>query len=122
MQPNSPARYAVLWSIFALLAVVLVYPIWLTVRGAFTSVQPDGGFTTWHVIQVFRDPDLRAGLFNALLIASCTTVISILVSMPLAVIAAKYKFLRFSLSGNLWRKADFVAVTISSRLVRQYPL
>ena len=74
------------------MAVVLVYPIWLTVRGAFTSVQPDGGFTTWHVIQVFRDPDLRAGLFNALLIASCTTFISILVSMPLAVIAAKYQF------------------------------
>ena len=92
MQSGSPARYAVLWGLFAMLAVVLVYPIWLTVRGAFTSIGEDGGFTAWHVMEVFRDPDLRAGLLNALLIAFCTTTISILISMPLAVIGAKYAF------------------------------
>ena len=92
MQSGSPARYAVLWGLFAMLAVVLVYPIWLTVRGAFTSIGEDGGFTAWHVMEVFRDPDLRAGLLNALLIAVCTTTISIVISMPLAVIGAKYAF------------------------------
>ena len=92
MNSGSPAKYAVLWSIFALLAVVLIYPIWLTVQGGFTSVQPGGGFTLWHVLEVFRDPDLRAGILNALLIATCTTFLATVVSMPLAIIAARHDF------------------------------
>ena len=92
MNGGSPAKYAVLWSIFALLAVVLIYPIWLTVQGGFTSVQPGGGFTLWHVLEVFRDPDLRAGILNALLIATCTTFLATVVSMPLAIIAARHDF------------------------------
>ncbi|MCH2162262.1 MAG: iron ABC transporter permease [Phycisphaerales bacterium] len=92
MQSRSFTRYATLWGLFAVFAVVLVYPIWLTVRGAFTSIEDGGGFTAWHVLEVFRDPDLRAGILNALLIAVCTTTIAIVISMPLAVIGAKYAF------------------------------
>ena len=36
------------------LGVFLLYPIWLTVHGGFQS--RDGGFTLYHVQQVFVDP------------------------------------------------------------------
>lgn len=92
MQRGSPARYALLWSLFALFAIVLIYPIWLTVKGGFTSIQPGGGFTLWHVLEVFRDSDLRAGIGNALLIGALTTLLATLISMPLAIVAAKCDF------------------------------
>ena len=39
MGRNSPARYLLLLSLLALLGVVLLYPIWLTVRGAPSESQ-----------------------------------------------------------------------------------
>lgn len=89
---GTPSKYVMLWALFALLALVLVYPIWLTVKGGFTSIEPGGGFTLWHVLEVFRDPDLRAGILNALLIAVLTTFLATLISMPLAIVAAKHSF------------------------------
>lgn len=89
---GTASKYATLWGLFALLAVVLVYPIWLTVKGGFTSIDPDGGFTLWHVMEVFRDPDLRAGILNALFIGFMTTLLATVISMPLAVVAAKHDF------------------------------
>jgi iron(III) transport system permease protein len=71
-------------------AVFLLYPIWLTVRGGFEST--DGGFTLYHVAIVFADPFLRAGLLNAFGIAVCTTLLSFVLALPLAVLAAKFDF------------------------------
>ena len=85
MGRNTPARYLLLASLLALLGVVLLYPIWLTVRGAFLT--EDGGFTLYHVLDVLQDGSLRGGLVNALIIATATTILSTILAMPLAMVA-----------------------------------
>ena len=55
-------------AIVACLACTLVYPIALTVGGAFRT--DDGALTVRHVLSVFEDPSTRAGLVNAVAIAS----------------------------------------------------
>ncbi len=75
------------------LAVFLLYPIWLTVRGGFASDPATGtGFTLEHLVLTVQDPVLRDGIFNALGIATATTILSILIALPLAMLSAKYKF------------------------------
>ncbi len=65
----------------------LIYPIWLTVEGGFRS--QDDGFTPFHVMTVFADPALRAGLINAFGIAVFTTLLCFVLAIPLALLAAK---------------------------------
>ncbi|MHC4590347.1 MAG: ABC transporter permease, partial [Planctomycetota bacterium] len=77
-------------ALLALFAVFLVYPVWLTVRGGFEGAE--GGFTFYHVAQVVADPVLRGGLLNAFAIATCTTVLCLVIALPPAVLAAKYDF------------------------------
>ncbi|MCP4939880.1 MAG: hypothetical protein GY921_11885, partial [Phycisphaeraceae bacterium] len=48
MRSNSLGKYISLYGLIGLLGIVLVYPIWLTVRGGLTSV--DGGYTLYHVL------------------------------------------------------------------------
>ncbi len=77
-------------AIVAVLGVGLVYPILLTVGGAFRT--DDGGFTLRHIASVFEDPATRRGLLNATLIAAITTTIAIIMALPLAVVGARYAF------------------------------
>ncbi|MCE2882654.1 MAG: iron ABC transporter permease [Planctomycetaceae bacterium] len=88
MRPSSQR----LWLITLLLVVgvPLVYPIWLGVASAF--VTDDGEFTLFHVLNVFSDPVLREGLRNAFLIACCTTVVAVLIALPLAMLSARTQF------------------------------
>ncbi len=79
-----------LFSLLAVLGLTLVYPIGLTVWGGFESV--DGGFTLHHIIAIFRDPTLLAGLVNALLIAVLTTFLCFVIALPLAVLNARCEF------------------------------
>ncbi|MEL7474157.1 MAG: ABC transporter permease subunit, partial [Planctomycetota bacterium] len=79
--------------LLVVMAVVLVYPIGLTVRGAFASDAATGeGFTLEHIAMVFRDPVLVQGLINAGLVAVATTALSILIALPLAVLNARCSF------------------------------
>jgi len=71
-------------------AVFLLYPIWLTLAGGFETV--DGRFTLHPVTTVFTDPVLRDGLVNATMIAVCTTLLSMVLALPLAVLGAKFDF------------------------------
>lgn len=71
-------------------AAFLLYPIWLTVQGGFLG--KEGQFTLYHFMQVFADPALRAGLLNSFGIATCTTVVSMLIALPLSVVAARFDF------------------------------
>jgi len=90
MRPSSPGRYLLLAGLLALLGVLLLYPIWLTVRGGLLA--KDGGFTLHHVLDVLSDPLLRGGLINGLIIATATTFVSVVVAMPLAMLAARHEF------------------------------
>jgi iron(III) transport system permease protein len=84
-------QYALLAALVALLGVLLVYPIGLTVAGAF--VASDGkSLTLENLRTVFEDPTARYGLVNALKVASVTTAAAILIALPLAVFSARYRF------------------------------
>jgi iron(III) transport system permease protein len=90
VQRGTPLQATLLVALLAILGVFLLYPIWLTVRGGFIGA--DGGFTLHHVKMVVLDPALRAGLVRSLLIATFTTTLSLLLALPLAVLAAKYDY------------------------------
>lgn len=86
--------YSLLSVLLALLGVFLLYPIGLTVSGAFVQRNADGStsFTVDHVLLVFQDPTLLRGLFNSLRMAATTTSVCILIALPLAVLSAKYLY------------------------------
>jgi len=86
-------QHCLLGVMLAILAVTLLYPIGLTIRGGFADDIVTGeGFTLRHVALVFRDPVLREGLVNAFLIATFTTLLCVLIGLPLAVLAARYQY------------------------------
>lgn len=87
-------QYALLGFCLAVLLVFLVYPILLTVYGAFVTTNSAGetNFSLAHIAMVFEDPRLRGGLLNSLKIAATTTTLTILIGLPLAVLGARYRF------------------------------
>ncbi|MBL8760839.1 MAG: hypothetical protein JNL50_05990, partial [Phycisphaerae bacterium] len=75
--------YVLMAGVLFILAIFLLYPIWLTVRGGFaTDITSGTGFTLDHVLSVFRDPRLLDGLFNSAKVALTTTTLTILISLP----------------------------------------
>lgn len=100
--PRHTTHYALLAVLLALLGVFLLYPIFLTIQGAFAVDVTRGvtlgdiirgrNITTRHVALVFRDPSTIEGLVNSAKIAACTTTLATLISLPLAVLTARYRF------------------------------
>ncbi len=95
-------RLFLLLASFAILAVFLVWPIVLTVRGAFVDGQGDASaFTLRHIAGVFREPVLIDGLVNSFIIALLTTALSLAIATPLALIARRYDFFGKTLLNGL---------------------
>ncbi|MEO1128527.1 MAG: iron ABC transporter permease [Planctomycetota bacterium] len=93
MRPRVLGQYALLALLLALFGAFLIYPIWLTVRGGFAADVATGqGFTFQHIAVVFRTPILLEGLINAFKVALVTTILSCIIALPLAVLAANYKY------------------------------
>lgn len=91
--PRNSVNYALMVALFAILGAFLLYPIYLTTRGAFFANPAQGGGFTWNNLAlVFEDPSLREGLFGAFRIAVATTFLSTVLALPLAVLSAKYRF------------------------------
>jgi iron(III) transport system permease protein len=87
------SQYALISVLFVLLGVTLIYPIALTVQGAFISHTAEGDrFTLSNLTLLFEDPTLVRGLINSVNLAAASTVISVLLALPLAVVGAKYKY------------------------------
>lgn len=80
--------------IFAVMTVFFgcffVYPIWLTVKGAFITV--DHRFTLEFVAEVFRNTLYLEGLLNSFIIATWSTVGCAVVALPLAMLFTRYDF------------------------------
>jgi iron(III) transport system permease protein len=75
------------------LGLLLLYPILLTVRGGFAADPATGhGWTLDHVRLVFEDPTTVSGLLNALTIAIGTTLLCVVISLPLAILSAGHSF------------------------------
>jgi iron(III) transport system permease protein len=109
MRPRVLAQYALLALLLAVFAVLLIYPMWLTVRGGLAEdVALGEGFTLRHVAVVFQNPILREGLVNATLIAIATTSLCVVISLPLATLTARY---RYPLKG-LWNALILVPLIL----------
>lgn len=110
------SRYALLLALIGLLSVFLLYPIALTVQGGFLRDPGSGGgvtfdllreavvdprgaaetvrerFTLDHLRLVLKDGTTIEGFVNAMQIAALTTLLSLLIAVPLAVCSAKYRY------------------------------
>ncbi len=75
-------------------AVFFVYPAWAVVKQAFEGTRADGSsfLTLDHVGAVFSNPIYREGLWNALALGLASTVATLLIAMPLALVAHRYEF------------------------------
>lgn len=74
----------------AFFACFFVYPIWHTVREAFFD--PAGGFTLAYLAEWFRNPIILEGLANAFWMGLFSTLLAILVALPLALVNHAWKF------------------------------
>jgi iron(III) transport system permease protein len=73
----------------ATLGVLLVWPLWVVVRG---GVWADGRLTGRYLAGVLTNPIYAEGLLNSLAIAAGTTLLALLLALPLAWIANRYAF------------------------------
>jgi len=86
-------HYGLLGLTLGLLGALLLYPIVLTVRGGFADDPVTGrGWTLQHLALVFQDPRAIDGLMGAFRIAVSTTLGTIVLALPLALLAARYTF------------------------------
>lgn len=73
----------------AFFGAFLFWPIWQVLQGGFFDAD---GFTLAYVIEVFRNPIYLEGLRNAFGVATFTTLLGLLIALPLAYIADRYEF------------------------------
>lgn len=81
----------------AFFALFFVWPIAGTLQGAF--VGSDGKFTLDYFAEVFRNPIYLEGLWNSLLMGLFSTLLAVLIAVPLAVVGDRYLFPGKSLLG-----------------------
>ena len=84
-------RYSLFMLLLLILGVFMIWPIILTVRGGF--MDEDGSFTLYYLTSVFRNPVMIEGLIHSITIAICTTFLCLVLTMPLAMLAARYHFM-----------------------------
>jgi len=75
-------------------AVFFIWPVGLSVAEGFrhTGADGTGRFTLDHIRGVFADPVLRRALRNSLAVAVCVTTATLLLALPLAILATRYSF------------------------------
>ena len=65
-------------------------PVWQVVKGGLRDA--DGHVTLFYLKEVFRNPVYLQGLRNSLMIAVCTTLLSLVIALPLAWLSDRYEF------------------------------
>ncbi len=77
-------------SLLAVLGALLLAPIWAVVR---TGFEDDAGQLTLEAFRWVLEDDLyRAGLWNSVALAAYTTLLCLIISIPLALLAEKFNF------------------------------
>ena len=71
-------------------ALFFLYPIWNTVKSAF--VDPEGDFTLGFVLAVFKNPVYLEGLVNSFKMGLFSTLLSLAIALPLALMANRHRF------------------------------
>lgn len=76
--------------LIAFFAVFLIWPIFNVVITGFQT--RDGRFTLDYLGLVVSNPVLLRGLLNSTLVAVCTTALTLVIALPLAILAVRYEF------------------------------
>jgi iron(III) transport system permease protein len=86
-----------------LMAVFFLFPAWMVVKQAFAGTRADGSgyFTLDFVVLVFRNPIYQEGLCNALVLGLTSTLVTLLIAMPLALVGHRYEFFGKQVLGAL---------------------
>tara|TARA_B100000927_G_scaffold285612_1_gene275935 strand:+ start:4613 stop:6307 length:1695 start_codon:yes stop_codon:yes gene_type:complete len=71
-------------------AVFFLFPVIMVIGEAF--VDRDGGLTLDYISQVFVNPVYLEGLWNALLLGVTSTLATLLIAFPLALLTHRYRF------------------------------
>lgn len=87
---NNRLAYGITGVVVLLFGVFFIYPAAMVIGEAFYS--KDGGFTLAFVGQVFTNPVYLEGLRNAFMLGITSTLASLLIAFPLALLAHRYKF------------------------------
>lgn len=94
---NTKLAYGITFVVTALFGVFFIYPAAMVIQEAFWV--EGTGFTLAFVGQVFTNPVYLEGLWNAFMLGITSTLASLLIAFPLALLAHRYKFpLKGSLS------------------------
>ena len=77
-----------------LFAVFFIYPAGMVVKQAFQGTRADGShfFTLDFIAAVFRNPIYREGLWNAFALGIASTLATLAIALPLALIGHRYDF------------------------------
>ena len=77
-----------------LFAVFFIYPAAVIVKQAFEGTRADGShfFTLEFLAAVFRNPIYREGLWNAFALGITSTLATLAIAFPLALIGHRYDF------------------------------
>lgn len=86
----STAHGALAIVLLSFLLITLIWPLLNVVATGFLS--SDGRLTTDYLQLVLTDPVLLAGLLNSLLIATGTTLVALVLALPLAVLSSRFEF------------------------------
>jgi iron(III) transport system permease protein len=97
--PPSAAHLALTAALYVFFALFLILPIVWVVAAGFVNKR--GAFTLTYVSLIFQNPELVRGLANATGIAVGTTLLSLLIALPLAVLGVRYTFPGRGLLGGL---------------------
>ena len=95
--------WLITWLVALWFAVFFIYPAWMIVRQSFEGTRADGssGLTLEYFQAVFSNPIYREGLWNALILGLASTLATVAIAMPLALIAHRYDFPGKRLLGSL---------------------
>lgn len=73
-----------------LFGIFFLYPAYTIVGEAFWK--KEGGLTFDYIVAVFQDPVYVEGLWNAFLLGIVSTIVTLLISFPLALLTHRYDF------------------------------
>ncbi len=97
-QRLTPATVLFLLLLLGFFGLFLFYPVSLLLKGAFVQ---DGNFSLRYFGLLLSSPLQRESLFNSLAIAAITTVLTTLLTLPLAWILTRFRFAGRALLGGL---------------------
>ena len=86
-----------------LFAVFFIYPAGMVVKQAFEGTRADGShfFTLDFLASVFRNPIYREGLWNAFALGVTSTLATLAIAFPLALVGHRYDFFGKNVLGVL---------------------